>query len=240
MYNESITLEREIQEESMKRKLFAIITAAAVLLSLVPSFPIMAEVAPAELGTGGLVLDTDPQGGYEGDYVLIYNPTEGNTSLSTGDMTGLIETSIDPYASVLRESTVNDELYRIDVDGMIAEKNEKSEKPEPPSGMRTSYNVGDTRSFDISSYSPGPSTLTFKCVAKGDHCYVWTPAQNLTNYYTLDSIDPTYPQLACDEFESKFEQMRSSFGDHRIASDSATAKATGAVIFRSKARTCRS
>lgn len=198
----------------MKRKLFALVLASVMLLSAVPAFPASAEVVPDELGSGRLVLDMDPEGGYQGDYVLIYNPSTGYSNMSTGNMTGLIETSIDPYAKGETVISDPDELYKIDVDGLIAAKNAEAEKPEPPAGEKASYNVGDTKSFSISNYSPGPSTLTFKCVAKGDHCYVWTPAQDLTNYYALDGIDPTYPQLACDEFESKFDQMRSSFGEH--------------------------
>lgn len=200
----------------MKRRILSILIA---LLMLVAALPAFSAPETEELGSGALELDTDPAGGYDGDYVVIYNPmTSGYTGATTGNMTGRILTEIDPYCKKSAPEAAQ-EPYRIDVDAEIAAENEKREKTEPPAGLRTSYNVGDTKTFEISSYSPGPSSLSFKCVAKGAHCYVWTPAQNLNNYYTLDSIDPSYPQLVCDEFESKFDQMRSSFGDHSNGSE---------------------
>ena len=188
----------------------------SVLLSLLFVFSVLPVITVnAETGTGGTVLDTDPAGGYEGDYVVIYNPSTSTYSgYSTGNMAGRIETSIDPYANVMRDEQAEAEPYKIDVDGLIANENVNRPKVEPPEGEKTSYNVGDTRTFTISNYSPGSDYLTFKCVAKGDHCYVWTPAQNLPNYYPLDAIDPEYPQLVCDEFEAKYPLMNSSFGDH--------------------------
>lgn len=202
----------------MKRKLFSLLTAAAMIISLVPVFPAAGEIEALELGNGRIVLDTDPEGGYDGEYVLIYNPTTSSISVGTGNMSGLIETTVEPYSKPVSETPDSDEPIRIDVDPLIAAENAERPKIDPPSGSKASYNVGDTKTFTISNYSPGPSSLTFKCVAKGDHCYVWTPAQNLNNYYTLDSIDPAYPQMVCDEFESKYEQMRSSFGEHNVGS----------------------
>ena len=199
----------------MKKKLAALLTLVAMLLVMLPVYHASADMSAEQMGNGGLVLDTDPAGGYEGDYVLIYNPaTSSYTSYSTGDMTGLIETAPDPYAETLPIDDPDGVNTIIDVDAQIAAIDAERRAAEPIVGDRASYNVGDVRNFTISNYSPGSSSLSFKCVAKGDHCYVWTPAQNAANYYPLDVIDPTFPQLACDEFESKFEQMKSSFGDH--------------------------
>ncbi|MBO6061739.1 MAG: hypothetical protein J6P98_06475, partial [Clostridia bacterium] len=198
----------------MKKRTLALLCAAFMLLAVFPIFPAAAEQGALETGNGGLELDTDPAGGYVGDYVLIYNPsTSAYNSYSTGNMTGLIETVPDPYASV-ENSAIPSYDKIIDVDAQIAQIDSQRPKIEPPLEEKASYNVGDTKTFTISSYSPGPSSLSFKCVAKGDHCYVWTPAQNNTNYFPLDVIDPTYPQIVCDEFESKFSQMQSSFGNH--------------------------
>lgn len=197
----------------MKRSAVSLLIALFMVLSMIPAFPVSA-VEPQIIGTGGLVLDTDPAGGYEGDYVLIYNPsTSSYSDASTGVMTGLIETDVDPYTKS-NGTYVSDEPYIIDVDGIVAEADAQKPKVEPPLQEKTSFDVGDTHIFSISSYSPGPSNLTFKCLAKGDHCYVWTPAQNLTNYYPLDSIDPTYGQIVADEFDLKYPEMNSSFGDH--------------------------
>lgn len=183
-----------------------------MLLAAVPAFAIGGG-EDKQQGSGELVLDTDPSGGYEGDYVIIYNPaTSAYTSYSTGNMTGLIETEADPYAK--SGSRPSDELTIIDVDAKIAELDAASEKVEAGSPVRASYNVGDTRNFTISYYSPGSSTLSFKCIAKGDHCYVWTPAQNSSNYYPLDVINPDFAQMVADEFDAKYPLMNSSFGDH--------------------------
>ncbi|MBO4563358.1 MAG: Ig-like domain-containing protein [Clostridia bacterium] len=204
----------------MSKKLIALIAVLAMILSAVPAFPVSADPEADLIGTGSLILDTDPAGGYEGDYVVIYNPsTSAYTSYSTGNMTGLIETEADPYASVVGCDAVSDEPVRVDVDGLIARIDAERPKVDPPTAEKTSYNVGDIRTFTISNYSPGSSNLSFKCVAKGDHCYVWTPSQNVTNYYPLDVIDPTYPQLICDEFESNYALMNSSFGDHSNGSN---------------------
>ena len=197
----------------MKKKTLSIVLVLAMIVACLPGLPVQA-VSTEQTGTGNLVLDTDPAGGYEGDYVLIYNPsTSAYTSYSTGNMTGLIETVPDPYASV-QDNSFGSWDRIIDVDAEIAEIDASRPKIDPSEAEKTSYNVGDIRNFTISSYSPGPSSLSFKCVAKGDHCYVWTPSQNLSGYYPLDVIDASFPQLVCDEFESKFAQMQSSFGNH--------------------------
>ena len=196
----------------MTKRILAILLTVLMLLCALPA---SAEKSPEEKqqGTGGLVLDTDPAGGYEGDYVIIYNPsTSYYTSYSTGNMTGLIETEADPYAK--SPAIESEEPARIDADSFIAQLNAGLDKPEEAAPVKASYNVGDTRSFEISYYSPGSSNLTFKCIAKGDHCYVWTPAQNNANFYPLDVIDPDFAQMVADEFDSNYSLMNSSFGDH--------------------------
>ncbi len=196
------------------RRRFLSLAAALLMIAVSSAVSVPGHaLEPDCVGTGGLVLDTDPAGGYEGDYVLIYNPSTSTYSgVSTGAMTGLIETEIDPYCKN-GKNAVPEEPYRIDVDGLIAEIDSARPKVDPPCAEKISYNVGDTHTFYISSYSPGPSDLSFKCVAKGDHCYVWTPASNAANYYTLDSIDPDFAQQVAVEFDSKYPEMISSFGD---------------------------
>ena len=202
----------------MRTKAISILTALIMALSMIPAMSVSA-VGPDVVGTGGLILDTDPAGGYEGDYVVIYNPsTYSYSGYSTGNMTGLIETEIDPYAKSASAEKPS-EPCRIDADAHIAEIDAARPKVEPPAAEKTSYNVGDTHSFYISSYSPGPSDLLFKCLAKGDHCYVWTPASNSPNYYPLDSIDPDFGQQVADEFDSKYPEMISSFGNHSNGSN---------------------
>ncbi|MBQ1675475.1 MAG: InlB B-repeat-containing protein, partial [Oscillospiraceae bacterium] len=173
-----------------------------------------------------IIIDDNAAGGYEGDYVVIYNPsTSASTSYSTGTMTGLIETSVNQsVGNTLKPQNDRPNLV-IDVDGLI---NARDRREDPNYGVikdreptrATSYNVGDTRNFTISSYNPGSGTsLNFKVLAKGTHCYIWTPSQNVTNYYTLDSIDPSYAQQAADEFDRMYNLMNSSFGNHSNGSN---------------------
>ena len=115
----------------MTKKLIAILAVLAMTFSLVPAFPASAEPEADVTGSGDIIFDTDPAGGYEGDYVVIYNPaTSAYTSYSTGTMTGLIETEVDPYAKSAGVP-VSDEPVRIDVDGLIAEIDAQRPKTEP-------------------------------------------------------------------------------------------------------------
>ena len=189
--------------------------ATAAALALLLLLFCMPFGASAKVSTG-TVIDTDGSDGYTGDYVVIYNPaTEASSSLSTGNMAGLIETEIGAKGETARP--VSDEPYKIDVDPYFAElaKQElpKYEAPvEEP--VRASYNVGDTHSFMIMNYSPDGMFMQFKVLAKGEHCYVWTPTSTNANVYPLDQIDPSFAQMAADMFDSKFDLMQSSFGDH--------------------------
>ena len=95
----------------------------------------------------------------------------------------------------------------------IAETEEVGPSPEP---TRASYSVGDTKTFSIySTYSPtGSGSVQFKCLYVGSHCYIWTPTSSSNNTYPLDTIDSSFAQLAANEFDSKFDLMQSSFGNH--------------------------
>ena len=162
----------------------------------------------------GTEIDLDGSDGYSGDYVVIYNPAETtSSSLSTGNMTGLIETEIESKAAISADPDIP---YMVDVDPMLAEKAkaELEGKILPEPAVRASYNVGDTRTFMIMNYSPDGMFMTFKVLAKGEHCYVWTPTSTAANVYPLDKIDPSFAQMAADMFDSKFDLMQSSFGDH--------------------------
>lgn len=203
----------------MKKRLISLVLALALICSAAPALHVYSADADM-IGTGQLVLDTDPSGGYEGDYVLIYNPsTSAYTEYTTGNMSGLIETEVDPYSKQAKAQSDNNELLIIDVDSLIAAADMERAEAEPPAAEKTSYNVGDTHTFYISSYSPGPSQLSFICLAKGDHCYIWTPSQNLDNYYPLNAIDPSFAQIVADEFDLKYPEMNSSFGDHNNGSN---------------------
>lgn len=195
----------------MKRSI-ALLLAAVLVLAVVP-----AHASGTRLVSNGTVIDTDGSDGYSGDYVVVYNPsTDASSSMSTGNMSGLIETEV---GSKSPSSPANaDTPYRVDVDGKLMEKaleNGLEERAaEIEEGTRTSYNVGDTHTFFILNYSPAGMMMEFKVLAKGEHCYVWTPTSTASNVYPLDAINPDYAQMAADMFDSKFDLMQSSFGEH--------------------------
>lgn len=165
----------------------------------------------------GIVIDDNASGGYEGDYVVIYNPaTNSSTSYSTGTMTGLIETDVNPVVIGKEKLDVDAMPYKIDVDPMLAKKAQTAKLGPEPEPVTASFNVGSTRTFTIlSQYSPtGSSSVQFKCLYVGQHCYIWTPTTNSSNVYPLDKIDSSFAKLAADEFDSKFSLMQSSFGNH--------------------------
>ena len=71
-----------------------------------------------------VIIDEDPTDGYEGDYVVIYNPsTTASNSLSTGNLTGLIETTVEPNIvpnpdmQELPESEMP--IWKIDIDSQL-------------------------------------------------------------------------------------------------------------------------
>ena len=168
----------------------------------------------------GIVVDSDAAGGYEGDYVVIYNPsTSSSSSASTGTMTGLIETTVNTNANanaeLLRAARDEARPFKLDVDPLMAEE-AKTAVIKEPVPTRASYSVGSTKTFNIySTYSPtGSGSVQFKCLYVGQHCYIWTPTSSANNTYPLDTIDSSFAKKAADEFDSKFSLMQSSFGNH--------------------------
>jgi hypothetical protein len=199
----------------MKKMLALILTAILVLTVFPSALPAVTDAAPKGIASD-IVIDTDGSDGYSGDYVVIYNPaTAESDSKSTGNMTGLIETEVGAAAN--RPTASSDTLYRIDVDGALAEKAAEAgftKAPGEPPQTQDSFNVGDTHNFMILNYSPAGMMMEFKVLAKGEHCYIWTPTSTAENVWPLDSINPDFAQMAADEFDSKFALMQSSFGDH--------------------------
>ena len=212
------------------RPILSVLLALCLVLPMAPAYAAEASREGAEVRGihNTITIDDDAAGGYEGDYVVIYNPaTSSSTSYSTGTMTGLIETSVNAnvHSGDLQRAEDERPSCIIDVDGII---NEQNRREDPNYGViregeptrATSYKVGDTRNFTISSYNPGSgSSLNFKVLAVGAHCYIWTPSQNVTNYYTLDSIDSSYAQQAADEFDRMYSLMNTSFGNHSNGSN---------------------
>ncbi|MBQ3937949.1 MAG: InlB B-repeat-containing protein, partial [Clostridia bacterium] len=220
------------------KKLISLVLVLILVLSLVPAGAFAkTETEPAKapeqqsstrtVYPGNVVLDEDSTGGYEGDYVVIYNPsTSSSTSYSTGTMTGLIETTIEPSIVNPPAETVKNGVpansWKLDIDSVL---DEQARRENPDYGKdvpgnenltKASYNVGDTKTFKIlAQYSPtGSSSVSFKCLYVGQHCYIWTPVSSSNNTYPLDQINTSYAALAAAEFDSKFDLMQSSFGNH--------------------------
>ena len=209
------------------KRICASLLVLCLLFSMAPVYA--NEAAPGIEPVRGvnkrIVIDDNAEGGYEGDYVVIYNPaTSSGTSYSTGTMTGLIETTVNSNSNVNTQARTPDPekpFYKLDVDPKLAEIAKTAETQEPSEPVRASYNVGDTKTFSIyASYSPtGGSSVQFKCLYVGQHCYIWTPSSSANNTYPLDVIDASFAELAANEFDSKFDLMQSSFGNHTNGSN---------------------
>ena len=136
------------------RILLSVVLVICMLLSTFPVFALEAGPAleePVRAINSTIIIDDDASGGYEGDYVVIYNPaTSSSTSYSTGTMTGLIETSVgtSSYAQT-RQPANSDRPYKIDVDSRLAEYAKTAEIEPAPEGTRASYNVGSTKTFSL-------------------------------------------------------------------------------------------
>ncbi|MCH5278878.1 MAG: Ig-like domain-containing protein [Christensenellaceae bacterium] len=172
------------------------------------------------INTGALEIDDDGSDGYSGDYVVIYNPGTSaySGSASTGNMSGLIETEIDfDFTASEGANKHSDRPYTIDIDSVLAEEAERNGITAEGSSEKTlSFEVGDTHYFNLyASYCPLPNTrVEFEVLAKGEHCYIWTPTSTASNVYPLDEIDESFADICAAEFDSKFDLMQSSFGDH--------------------------
>ena len=203
-------------------KKFISIMLALLVTAVVPLSAFAKSAAEQKLIADEATIDTDGSDGYSGDYVVIYNPNTDvyANSLFTGNMGGLIETEIGINTMPNKETVLADTPYLIDVDGRLAE-NAKAAGIESyickdgDDQRDLSFEVGDTYEFSLMFYSPLPDlNIEFKVLAKGEHCYIWTPTSNDENVYPLDSIDPSFAQIAAAEFDSKFDLMQEYFGDH--------------------------
>ncbi|MBQ1675300.1 MAG: hypothetical protein II069_04580, partial [Oscillospiraceae bacterium] len=205
------------------KPVLSVLLVLCLIFSMVPAYAAQPsrEKTDARGIHNGIIIDDDAAGGYEGDYVVIYNPsTSASSSYSTGNMTGLIETSVnanvqtDPAAH--RAPNTDLPIYKIDIDSQLKELAETVEPGPEPEPTRASFKVGDTKTFRIlAQYSPtGSSSMTFECLYVGEHCYIWTPTSSANNTYPLDEIDTSFAQMAASEFDSKFDLMQSSFGNH--------------------------
>lgn len=197
--------------------------AAPVANAAANTVPAAAAPADTRMISTQTVIDTDGSDGYSGDYVVILNPNESPSSrMSTGNMSGKIITEVEEHPASAGADT--DGAFLIDVDGKLAEQAREMGLDKPPASQRSdksvSFEVGDTYTFMVLNYNPLPTYyVEFEVLAKGEHCYIWTPTSTAANVWPLDEIDPSFAQMAADTFDSKFDLMQSSFGDHDNGSD---------------------
>ncbi|MBO4419940.1 MAG: S-layer homology domain-containing protein, partial [Oscillospiraceae bacterium] len=202
------------------RRFLSIFLILALVATMAPVYAAETKSKPTDERTihDVILIDDDPDGGYQGDYVVIYNPSTSpySSGYSTGNMSGLIETAIGPNVrgNDRRSAEFETRPYKLDVDQFLPEA--PKTETEAADGTKVSFNVGSKRTFSIySAYSPtGGGSVEFKCLAVGQHCYIWTPTSTASNIYPLDGIDASFADLAAAEFDSKFPLMQSSFGDH--------------------------
>ena len=136
----------------------AVTTLAAVLPS---SAAAKTQVTPNLINTGDVEIDTDGSDGYSGDYVVIYNPsTSSYGDMSTGNMSGLIETEVGVGATGANRGSlpVSDKGYVVDIDSELAEADKKAGVDSRSNigsiGTESlSFNVGDTHVFSPVSYT---------------------------------------------------------------------------------------
>ena len=208
------------------KSVLSVLLAICLVLSVAPAFAAGDVQEPTAVRgvQNSISIDEDPADGYEGEYVVIYNPsTTASNSLSTGNLTGLIETEVQPnlVAPDMRRASDGElPIYKIDVDSEMSELAKTAEPGPKREPTRESYTAGSIKTFRIAQkYSPtGSGDVAFECLCVGEHCYIWTPVSSDSNTYPLDEIDTTFAKMAADEFDSKFDLMQSSFGEHENGS----------------------
>ncbi|MBQ3393257.1 MAG: hypothetical protein IJG52_07600 [Lachnospiraceae bacterium] len=144
----------------------------------------------AQQGGNGMSVGTAGNGGdtvlENVSYVLIYNPkifdetnadTRYLTSLGTGDFSGQIITGIAragldedvaPYTMSQRQLTEGLDLEGVDVSGAKA------------GGMAPIHSLGEEYDFFCCDDSMNRILQTFTCVYEGEHCYVWSAGDAVT------------------------------------------------------------
>lgn len=205
------------------KRLSALLIAVCFIVLMIPAAAsaetrAAAQTEPTRRLRSSVKLDTDPEGGYEGDYVVIYNPSETTTSgVTTGNLRNLIETTVS--ANVLAKADIPEGKQIIDIDPQMEELAREMgvyDAERHPNATREELVVGSTKSIRIYNENPDgqDGNITFKVLAIGEHCIVWTPTTNGNGkYHPLDEIDTSFGDQAANEFDEKFELMYASFGD---------------------------
>ena len=174
--------------------------ALALVIALLPS--------PLVLAEGGIQIDADPEGGYTGDYVLIYNDDFlSGTSLTSGFMTGLIETDIPQFGQRVPDGfDINSYKSKV-----VSQPDPYLEQTQTQDSSLPFGEVGFIKAFVIpEGLSPGRGDIDFQVIAAGQHCRVWSPLN--PDYYPLEAIDPTAAEELAAAFDGHYDFMTRVFG----------------------------
>lgn len=177
----------------------------AMMLFLLAPMPFSVSNA-VTVNSGILGLDVNPSGGYEGDYVLIYNPSESASSaLTTGSLSGKTVTS----SVSEKEVKIENEMHSVHFT--------PPEVVFPASSTLNSqfitnniYSTGQQRVFNVFP-TIGSNTLvskTFTLACSGSSCYIWyVPSEE--NTVTIEQA-----QEIADEYDNKIKPiMLENFGN---------------------------
>lgn len=164
-----------------------------------------------------LILDTDPENGYEGKYVIAYNPSLNTTE---GLTTGIIS---DQMKSISHSNSSKDEFldepYIVNFNQRVSAASVKESMNNKPMLFSQDseyvetleYNQGDIRTFLIYAHLDdfAVTPVDFTLAAKGEHCYIWII--NDEEYSLTDSE----ASLMASEYDEKiYANMRDSFGEY--------------------------
>lgn len=188
--------------KNVKRHIsYILCTLMLFSLALVP----FCSSSAAPVNDGILGLDVNPAGGYEGDYVLIYNPSSSaSDALTTGSLSGKTITS-----SVFEKETVSDnEMSSVHFTAPDVVFPASS----PLYNQVITHNIyatGQQRVFNVFP-TIGSNTLvskTFTLAVSGKSCYVWyVPSEE-------NAITVSQAQTIADEYDNKIKPvMLENFG----------------------------
>ena len=193
----------------MKNKTYRRFAACAALLVLLSAFPAAGLNAPAVQNATGYVYDDSPEGGYEGDYVVVLNSHfPDGLRLSTGLIGALIERDI-PAFEFSDNRAPQPEIYESKSAGQADPFAESA-------GLerKTPWDAGACQNFTLAGtegISPGGDVIAFKVLHVGQRCRIWTPLN--PDYAPLDRIDAAYAQIVADEFDARFGRLVQRFGN---------------------------
>lgn len=164
-----------------------------------------------------LVLDWDGEDGYDGKYVMIYNPSLNPTM---GLTTGIIADQMKSVSSSIQEKEFDaHEIYRSEFKQRVSASEvkkalkEKAEKlqSQKQKAISVKYAEGDTRDFNIYKTLNDfyVTAVEFKLASQGEHCNIW-----VINGEKYSLTDEEAAAMAREYDEKIYDNMKNSFGEY--------------------------